>query len=441
MMGPINTGDTALVLISAALVLLMTPGLAFFYGGLVRHKNVLTIMMQSFISMGVVSVLWVLVGFGLAYGSDHAGLIGDFQFVGLRDVGVTPSHTYAPTVPFLAFFLFQVMFAIITPALISGAFADRVSFRAYLLFLVLWSLLVYIPFVHWVWGGGFLMQWGVKDFAGGIVVHLSAGMAALASIFVVGKRRVNPDEPLLPHNVPFVALGAGLLWFGWFGFNGGSALAANGVAAVAFVNTNSAAAAGMVTWLALTWWRENRPSVTGAMTGAVAGLATVTPAAGYVPPWAAVVIGVCAAVACYYAIRFRIRREWDDALDVWGVHGVGGGLGTILTGVFAFAAINGASGLFAGNAHQFFVQIVGVVIAAVYAFVVTYLILKGVDRIVPVRVSEEIEARGLDEVLHGEPAYQPLPVLPTAPAATAALRASASGAVARQQRPKRAREP
>jgi ammonium transporter, Amt family len=414
-MGLINTGDTAFVLISAALVLLMTPGLAFFYGGLVRHKNVLAIMMQSFISMGVVSVLWVLVGFSLAYSGDHGGIIGDFKFAGLSNVGVAPSPIYAPTVPFLAFFLFQLMFAIITPALISGAFADRVTFRAYLLFLVLWSLLVYIPFVHWVWGGGFLAQWGVKDFAGGIVVHLSAGMAALASVFVVGKRRVTPDERFLPHNVPFVALGAGLLWFGWFGFNGGSALAANGVASVAFVNTNSAAAAGMVTWLILTWWRENRPSMTGAMTGAVAGLATVTPAAGFVPPWAAVVIGLLAAVFCYFAIQFRIRRDWDDALDVWGVHGVGGALGTILTGVFAFAAINGVNGLFAGNAHQLGVQTVGVVIAAVYSFVVTFLILKGVNLVVPVRVSAEVEAQGLDEFLHGEPAYQHTHVIPAAP--------------------------
>lgn len=409
-MGQINAGDTSLVLISAALVLLMTPGLAFFYGGLVRHKNVLTIMMQSFISMGIVSVLWVLIGFSLAYGGDVGGVIGDFRYAGLAGVGVTPSHLYAPTVPFLAFFLFQVMFAIITPALISGAFADRVSFRAYLIFLVLWSLLVYVPFVHWVWGGGFLAQWGVKDFAGGIVVHLSAGLAALASVFVVGKRRVTPDEQFLPHNVPFVALGAGLLWFGWFGFNGGSALAANGVASVAFVNTNTAAAAGMVVWLALTWWRENRPSVTGAMTGAVAGLATVTPAAGFVPPWAAVVIGALAAVCCYAAIRFRVRRDWDDALDVWGVHGVGGALGTILTGVFAFAAINGVNGLFAGNARQLGIQTLGVVIAAVYAFAVTYAILKVINLVVPVRVSEEVEAHGLDEVLHGEPAYQPLPV-------------------------------
>jgi Amt family ammonium transporter len=424
----INPGDTALVLVSAALVLLMTPGLAFFYGGLVRHKHVLTIMMQSFISMGVVSILWLLVGFSLAYSGDTYGLIGDLRNVGLQGVGLVPNGTYAPTVPYLAFFLFQVMFAIITPALISGAFADRVSFKAYLVFLVLWSLLVYIPFVHWIWGGGFLAKWGVVDFAGGIVVHLSAGMAALASVFVVGKRTLRDGERVAPHNIAYVALGAGLLWFGWFGFNGGSALAANGVAAVAFVNTNSAAAAGMVAWLALAWWREGKPSMTGALTGAVAGLATVTPAAGYVPPWAGAVIGLLAAVACYAAIRFRMRRAWDDALDVWGVHGVGGGLGTILTGVFAVAAIHGASGLVAGNMRQFGVQILGVAIAAVYAFVVTYLILKVVNVFTPVRVSEEDELLGLDVAIHGEAAYdlpEPRPV--TAGSAQPAAEASPAG--------------
>ncbi len=404
-MGHLNGADTSFVLISAALVLVMTPGLAFFYGGLVHRKSVLTIMMQSFIAMGVVSVLWVLVGFSLAYSGDTFGLIGDLRNVGLAGVGVAPSHTYATTIPLLAFFIFQVMFAIITPALISGAFADRVTFKAYLLFLVLWSLLVYIPFVHWVWGGGFLHQLGVVDFAGGIVVHLSAGMAALASVFFVRGRLQSEEGVRPPHNVPFVALGAGLLWFGWFGFNGGSALAANGVAAVAFVNTNTAAAAAMVTWLALTWWREQRPSVTGALTGAVAGLATVTPAAGYVPPWAAVIIGVLAAVCCYAAIQYRIRRNWDDALDVWGVHGVGGGLGTILTGVFASAAINGASGLIEGNGRQFGVQILGVAIAAIYAFVVTYGIWQLVNRLQPVRVTKEVELAGLDRALHGEVAY------------------------------------
>ena len=401
----INAGDTALVLVSAALVMLMTPGLAFFYGGLVRHKNVLTIMMQSFISMGIVTIIWVLVGFSLAYSGDTFGLIGDFRYAGLAGVGLAPSPVYAVTVPFLGFFLFQVMFAIITPALITGAFADRVGFKAYLIFLVLWSLLVYIPFVHWIWGGGFLAKMGVVDFAGGMVVHLSAGMAALASVFVVGKRTMTAGEKILPHNVTFVALGTGLLWFGWFGFNGGSALAANGVAAVAFVNTNTAASVAMVTWLFLTWWREQKPSMTGAMTGAVAGLATVTPAAGFVPAWAAVVIGLLAAVFCYAAVQFRAMRGWDDALDVWGVHGVGGGLGTILTGVFAGAAINGVKGLVEGGAHQFGVQVLAVAITGAYAFAVTYGILKALNAFAPVRVSAEIEIGGLDHVLHGETAY------------------------------------
>jgi len=418
--GPINAGDTALVLVSAALVFLMTPGLAFFYGGLVRHKHVLTIMMQSFVSIGVVTILWLLVGFSLAYSGDTFGLIGDLRNVGLQGVGLTPGH-YAPTVPYLAFFLFQVMFAIITPALISGAFADRVSFKAYLVFLVLWSLLVYIPFVHWVWGGGFLAKMGVVDFAGGIVVHLSAGMAALASVFVVGKRALQDGERVAPHNIAFVALGTGLLWFGWFGFNGGSALAANGVAAVAFVNTNTAAAVGMFAWLLIAWWREGKPTMTGAMTGAVAGLATVTPASGYVPPLAAAVIGLLAAIVCYGAIQFRIRRDWDDALDVWGVHGVGGGLGTILTGIFAVAAINGVNGLIAGSARQLGVQALGVAIAAVYAFGVTYGILKVVNRFTPVRVSEEDELFGLDVAIHGEAAYdlpepRPAPAAPALPA-------------------------
>jgi Amt family ammonium transporter len=406
-MGTINTGDTAFVLLSAALVLLMTPGLAFFYGGLVRHKNVLTIMMQSFISMGVVTLIWVVVGFSLAYGGDHGGVIGDLRYFGLQGVGLTPSHIYAPTVPFLAFFLFQVMFAIITPALVTGAFADRVSFKAYLVFLVLWSLLVYVPFVHWLWGGGFLAKMGVVDFAGGIVVHLSAGMAALASVFVVGKRVMLPGQKFAPHNLAYMALGTGLLWFGWFGFNGGSALTANGVAAVAFVNTNVAAAAGMVMWLLIAWLRDGKPSVSGALTGAVAGLATVTPAAGFVPPGAAVIIGVLSAVACYAAIQFRLRRDWDDALDVWGVHGIGGGLGTILTGVFAVTAINGVRGLLSGGMHQFGVQVAGVAIAAAYAFVVTFGILKLVNIFTPVRVSAAVEQNGLDEELHGEAAYDP----------------------------------
>ncbi len=404
-MDKLNAGDTALVLISSALVALMTPGLAFFYGGLVRRKNVLSVMMQSFISMGVVTIIWVFFGFSLAFSGDNAGLIGNFDYVGLRGVGYAPNPTYAPTIPFLAYFLFQEMFAIITPALITGAFADRVNFKSYLKFLVLWSLFVYVPFAHWVWGGGFLAQWGMKDFAGGIVVHLSAGIAALASVFVVGKRKLAPGEKLLPHNIAFVALGTGLLWFGWFGFNGGSALAANGVAAIAFVNTDIAASVAMIAWLFISWARDTRPSMTGALTGAVAGLATVTPAAGFVEPWAAGVIGLLAAIICYYAVQFRIKRDWDDALDVWGVHGVGGGLGIILTGVFATATVSGVSGLIEGNFQQFGVQVLGVVITGAYSFGVTYGILKVLNIFEPVRVSEEAEATGLDTFLHGETAY------------------------------------
>ncbi len=401
----INAGDTALVLISAALVCLMTPGLAFFYGGLVRRKNVLSIMMQSFISMGIVTIIWVFIGFSLSFGTDHGGLIGDFQYVALRQVGFGPNPAYGPTIPFLAFFLFQEMFAIITPALITGAFADRVKFKSYLIFLVLWSLLVYVPFVHWVWGGGFLAQWKVVDFAGGIVVHLSAGIAALASVFVVGKRKLAPGEKVIPHNIAFVALGTGLLWFGWFGFNGGSALSAGGLAATAFVNTDIAASVAMITWLFISWVRDTKPSMTGALTGAVAGLATVTPAAGYVEPWAAGLIGLAAGVVCYLAVQFRIKRDWDDALDVWGVHGVGGGLGVILTGVFAVKAINGVSGLIEGNVGQFGAQVLAVAITATYSFVVTYLILKLINIFEPVRVSEDAEVAGLDTFLHGEAAY------------------------------------
>jgi Amt family ammonium transporter len=394
----------------------MTPGLAFFYGGLVRRKNVLTIMMQSFISMGVVTIIWVAVGFSLAFGgTDPAnhhqwalnGIIGNFDYVFLHNVGTAPNPLYGSHIPFLAFFAFQEMFAIITPALITGAFADRVSFRSYLLFLVGWSLLVYIPFAHWVWGGGFLMQWGLRDFAGGIVVHLSAGFAALASVFIVGKRVLSEEEKLAPHNIAFVALGTGLLWFGWFGFNAGSAGAANGQAAIAFVNTDIAASFGMLTWLFLAWYREKKPGMTGAMIGAVAGLACVTPAAGYIDPWAAAVVGFAAGAVCYGAVLFRERMNWDDALDVWGCHGVGGALGIILTGIFAVKAYAGVAGvgLVYGNAHFFLIQLAGVGITITYSLAVTWLILKFVNLFVRVRVSPEIEMLGLDEGELGEIAY------------------------------------
>lgn len=402
----INAGDTAFVLISAALVCLMTPGLAFFYGGLVRKKNVLAIMMQSFISMGVVTAIWFFGGFSLAFGKDVAGVIGNMQFFALNGVGMAPNPSYGATIPFLTFFSYQQMFAIITPALITGAFADRVNFKSYLKFLVVWSILVYAPLCHWIWGGGFLQKLGVVDFAGGIVVHVSAGIAALVTVFFVGKRKLLPGESLAPHNIAFVALGTGLLWFGWFGFNGGSALAANNIAAVAFINTDIAGSVAMITWLAISWIREKKPSMVGALTGAVAGLATITPCAGFVTPLSAVVIGFLAAVVCYLAVQLRIKLDWDDALDVWGVHGVGGILGSILVGVFASSSVNGISGLLEGNVHQFNIQVFAVVLTVIYTFVITYAILKVLNKFSPVRVSVEEEAKGLDEALHGENAYE-----------------------------------
>jgi ammonium transporter, Amt family len=401
----INSGDTTLVLISAALVCLMTPGLAFFYGGLVRRKNILTIMIQSFISMGVVTTIWVVFGFSLAFSNDKFGIIGDFKHVFLQGVGMQPSGIYGPTIPFLAFFVFQEMFAIITPALITGAFADRINFSSYLKFLILWSIFVYIPITHWIWGGGFLAKLGVVDFAGGIVVHVSAGIAALASVFFVGKRKLLPGESTAPNNIAYVALGTGLLWFGWFGFNGGSALAANGVAAIAFVNTDIAGSVAMLVWLIITWLRDKKPTMIGALTGSIAGLATITPAAGYVLPWAAALIGFLSGFVCYCAVLIKEKFEWDDALDVWGVHGVGGILGSILVGIFASKSVNGISGLIEGNVHQLVVQIVGVVITAIYAYIITYLILRILNSFNPVRVSPEVEEKGLDESLHGEDVY------------------------------------
>jgi Amt family ammonium transporter len=402
----INTGDTAFVLISAALVMVMTPGLAFFYGGLVRRKNFLAIVMQSFISMGVVTVIWVAVGYSLAFSGNEGGIIGNFSWVFLRGVGVKPGP-WAPNIPALAHFSFQEMFAIITPALITGAFADRVHFKSYLKFLVVWSLLVYVPIVHWIWGGGFLAKWGVLDFAGGMVVHTSAGFAALASVWVVGARKLSPGEKLPPHNVAFVGLGTGLLWFGWFGFNAGSALGANGIAAHAFVNTDIAASAAMCTWTAISWLVLGKPSLIGAFTGAVAGLACITPCAGYVPTWSSFVIGILAGGLCYLAVELRNHMRWDDALDVWAVHGVGGLLGSILLGVFAEVSINATDhgGLLSGNAAFLGKQVAASLLVAVYAFGATFLILKVLDHFEPVRVPDSLELAGLDTELEEDQAY------------------------------------
>lgn len=404
----INSGDTAFMLISAALVCLMTPGLAFFYGGLVRKKNVLTIMTQIFISIGIVSAIWFLCGFSLAFGPDVKGIIGNMHYAFLNGVGMLPNHIYGHTIPFMVFFIYQQMFAIVTPALITGAFADRVNFKSYLIFSVAWSFLVYIPLVHWIWGGGFLQKLGVIDFAGGIVVHLSAGFAAWASVFFIGKRIILPNEDNTPHNITYVALGTGLLWFGWFGFNGGGALAANGTAAVAFVNTNIAGSIAMVTWLIISWVHKKRPSFMGTLTGAVAGLVTITPAAGYVEPWAAVIIGLAASTACYLAIQLRMKLGLDDALDVWGIHGVGGMLGSILLGVFAVKSIGGVDGWIAGNFNQFIIQLFAVVITAAYSFIVTFVLLKVINHFVPVRVSKEEEIIGLDDSIYKEHAYNML---------------------------------
>ncbi len=399
----INSGSTAFVLISSALVAIMTPGLAFFYGGLVKRKNVLTIMMQSFISMGVVAVLWALFGFTLAFGTDINGLIGGMDFAFMKNVGLEPSTVYGTEIPFLAFFVFQMMFAIITPALITGAFAERMNFKSYMVFLVLWSLLIYAPLAHWVWGGGFIFKMGALDFAGGTVVHISAGMAALASVFVLGKRK---NKEQLPHNIPYVALGAALLWFGWYGFNAGSALnSSTGQSAAAFVNTDLAASMAMVTWLFLSWMIDKRPSMVGALIGAVAGLVAITPAAGFVTPMSSLIIGIAAAVGCFYAMKFRAWMEWDDALDVWGCHGVGGIIGSILTGVFAAKSIGGFSGLTEGNTQQFVANLEATVISAVFAFVATYILLMVIKAFMSVSVNLKEEQDSLDRALHGEEAY------------------------------------
>jgi len=401
----VNSGDTAFMIICAALVCLMTPGLAFFYGGLVNKKNVLTIMIQSFISMGIVTIIWFICGFSMAFGPDINGIIGGLKYAFLNGVGMTPNPQYGATIPFMTFFSYQEMFAIITPALITGAFADRVNFKSYLIFLVCWSFLIYIPLCHWVWGGGFLQQLGVVDFAGGIVVHASAGMAALASVFFVGSRKNLEKLDMEPHNITHVALGTALLWFGWFGFNAGGALGANGIASIAFANTDIAASVAMVTWLFISWAEEKKPSFVGVLTGSVAGLATITPAAGFVKPWAAVIIGLAAGSVCYFAIKLKAKFHWDDALDVWGVHGVGGMIGTVLLGVFAVSSVNGVSGLVEGNVHQFLLQLGATVFAGAYSFAVTFAILKAINHFTPVRVTEKEEIQGLDTSIINEEAY------------------------------------
>jgi Amt family ammonium transporter len=401
----IDSGDTAWLLASAALVMFMTPGLALFYGGLVRAKNVVGTMTQSFIALALVTVLWVLIGYTLAFGPDKAGLIGGLEFAGLRHVGAVPS-TFAPTVPATAFMVFQLMFAIITPALIAGAFADRMRFSGYLMFIGLWSLLVYAPVVHWEWGGGFLGANGVGalDFAGGAVVHANAGAAALAAAIYLGKRRGHGADDMSAHNVPLVILGAGILWFGWFGFNAGSALTSGALASSAFVNTQLGAAAAVLGWIFVERTRIGKVTALGAATGAVAGLATITPAAGYVQPMAAILIGLIAGVACFLAVGAKIRLGYDDSLDVVGVHMVGGVIGVMLTGAFASLAINPAG--VAASLAQVGRQGVLAGVTLVFSFVATLVILKITDVTVGLRLSEDEEIAGLDLTQHGEVAYR-----------------------------------
>jgi Amt family ammonium transporter len=404
-MPDVNAGDTAWILASAALVMFMTPGLGLFYGGLVRSKNVLGTIMQSLVALGVVTVLWVLIGYTLAFGPDVGRVIGGLDFAGFAGVGGDPSP-WAPTVPATAFAMFQLMFAVITPALIAGAFAERMKFTGYLMFIGLWSIVVYAPVAHWVWGGGFLGSGGLHalDFAGGAVVHANAGAAALAAAIYLGKRRGYGQSELSSHNIPMVLLGAGILWFGWFGFNAGSALTAGPLAASAFVNTQLGAAAAMLVWMVADQARHGKPTTVGALTGAVAGLATITPAAGYVQPWAALVIGAAAGAVCFAAVVGRGRFGYDDSLDVVGVHMVGGVLGVILTGAFASLAINPAGA--AASLEQVGRQIVLAVVTVGFSFLATMAILKVTDLVVGLRVSADDEDAGLDSTQHGEVAYR-----------------------------------
>ncbi len=420
----IDSGNTAWMLIASGLVLLMTPGLGFFYGGLTRSKNVLGTIMQSFISISVVGLLWVVVGYSLAFGPDHMGVIGDLSWFGLKHVGGAPGGPngafYGVGVPHVVFMAFQMMFAIITPALITGAFAERAKFGPFLVFTALWSLLVYVPIAHWVFAyDGWLSAFSsdpnhvhagvrVLDFAGGIAIHVSAGAAALASVFVFGRRKGYGETPMEPHDITMVILGAALLWFGWFGFNAGSAGGANAQAAYAFVNTAVSGAAAALVWTILGWRQSGSPSTLGATAGAVAGLAAITPASGYVEPMEAIVIGLVSGALCFYAVHYRAKIGFDDSLDVVGVHGVGGAWGSLAAGLFATAAVSGmpfANGLFHGHAAQVWDQAVAIGVVGAYSFAATFAILKVLDLVVGIRVSEAEEELGLDITQHGERAY------------------------------------
>ena len=403
-----DPGDTAFVLISAALVMLMTPGLAMFYGGMVRKKNVLGTLMHSFVAIALISIQWILVGYSLSFGPDINGIIGSLAWAGLKGVGIDPNPDYAATIPHMAFMIYQAMFAVITPALISGAIAERMKFSAFLIFILLWSTFVYDPVAHWVWGtGGWLRNMGVLDFAGGIVVHITSGISALAAAVMIGRRRGYLREAMPPHNLPLTVLGAGLLWFGWFGFNAGSALSSGGLSTMAFVVTHTAAVTATLVWVIIEWKHRGKPTMFGAATGAIAGLATITPASGFVDPIGAIAIGAAAGAVCYLSLSLKPKLGFDDSLDAFGVHGVGGILGTIGAGFLAQKAINsaGADGLLFGNAGQLVTQLMGIAVVAIFSFTVSLILLKLIDLTIGLRVSDEDEMMGLDISQHEESGY------------------------------------
>ncbi len=402
----IDSGDTAWVLISAALVFIMTPGLAFFYGGMVRSKNVLTTIMQSFFIVAMISVEWVILGYAMTFGTDINGFIGALDKIGLAGVGLNVIEN--GTIPELAFVAFQCMFAVITPALITGAFAERMKFAGFAFFILLWAIFIYNPMAHWVWGGGFLAQLGALDFAGGLVIHILSGVSGLTLCILLGHRRGYGKTAMLPHNVPMIVLGATLLWFGWFGFNAGSELGANALAANAFVVTQAAAAAATVSWVLVEWKVNGKPTLMGAASGCIAGLVAITPAAGFVAPMPSVIIGLVAGVVCYFAVSvLKVKLGYDDSLDAFGIHGIGGTWGSIATGLWATTAINpdGADGLFYGDTHLLFAQCVSVVVAFALGIIGSFILYQIVNRITPMRADEAEEISGLDIVEHGERGY------------------------------------
>jgi len=406
--GKVDAGDTAFVLLSASLVMLMTPGLALFYGGMVRRKNVLGTIMQSFVAIAIVSVQWILFGYSLSFGPDMGGIIGSLDWAGLRGVGGSPNPDYAATIPHLAFMIYQAMFSVITPALITGAIAERMKFSAFFVFTILWSTVVYDPVAHWVWGtGGWLKNMGVLDFAGGIVVHITSGISALAAALVIGKRKGYLHEPFYPHNLPMTVLGTGLLWFGWFGFNAGSALSSGTLSAMTFVVTHISAVSATLLWVIIEWIHRGKPTMFGAATGSIAGLATITPASGFVGPMSALCIGLAAGAVCYIALNIKNRFGYDDSLDAFGVHGIGGILGTIATGLLAQKILNpgGADGLLFGGSKMLISQVIAVSVTAIYSFIITVVILKVIDWTIGLRVDEEAEVEGLDISQHGENGY------------------------------------